>query len=294
MSTLTRRPNHDDIPALRLIWKTAFGDGDLDGFFNHYYARDHCIVAVTNDTPVSAGYLLPAGSYLDCDGPGVPCAMIYGVATLPGFRGQGFGAAVVRGLIAEGHDSGYAAITLCPAEDSLFNYYSARTDLRDWFYIHERRHSYDPASNINAGLIPVAAGEYDSLRSNFLAGVPHIAPDIRALTYQALLCRQYGGGFYSIDTKNGAACAVVERQSPDVVWIKELLSPAECENDALAAIMSSYPAKEYIVRTPARSSPHSGQGSGNIDPSVRRFGMISTASTLHSQSAPPWLGLAFD
>ena len=294
MSILTCRPHPDDIPALQRIWAAAFGSGDLAGFFSFYFDPSMCVVAKCGDSPVSAGYLLPAGSYLDFDGPGAPCAMIYGVATLPEFRGQGFGAAVVRALIAEGHDSGYNAVTLCPAEDSLFDYYSARTDLRDWFYMHERRLTHAPANEINAGLMPVAAGEYDSLRSSLLAGVPHIATDLRALTYQAMLCRQYGGGFYSIDTKYGAACAVVERQSPDVVWIKELLSPAECENGALAVIAASYPAKEYIVRTPAPASPRSGQGSGNIDPSVRRFGMISTASTLHSQSAPPWLGLAFD
>lgn len=300
MEIFTRHPHNEEIPALELIWSAAFGREELACFFSCYYDPFMTIVATNDSVPVSAGYLLPVGNLI-CDGTRVPCAMIYAVSTLPGFRGCGYGASVTRELIKTSQDSNFPAVALCPSEDSLFEYYSARTGLRDCFYINERRISHVPADDSGAELLPVTVDEYRWLRSDLLKDVPHIEPDMRVLTYQGMLCRIFSGGLYRIDMDTGVSCAVIERQSDDVVWVKELLAPPERETDALPVITAAFPAREYFVRTPVRPSRITGEVRQTPGSTVRRFGMLSMPSASDSlfpvpaaPSSLPWFGFAFD
>jgi len=322
---ITRNPRIDEIPALRHIWETAFGGSDEALFFDHYFAVDMCITAVSGDIPASAGYLLPAGNLI-IGGKAVPCATIYAVATLPESRGCGFGAAVVRELINTGHSSAYPAIALCPSDDGLFGYYGSRTDLRDWFYVSEQRFDKAPSFSEHTKLTLISDDEYGRLREKLLDGTPHIEPDKRALSYQRRLCGLLGGGLFRVDTPGGFYCAVVEVQSDGEVWIKELLTPRCGRSEAvvtcaLAAIAEAFPAGAYVVRIPARHGVsrstiqysqlpnheplESGNKSGadrllghDIGFVSRRFGMLALRpgmiDTACIDNTAPWYGLAYD
>ena len=253
-----RNPRNEDAQALRQIWDGIFGADDVDVFFNNYYNPELCITAVIADTPVASCYLLPVGN-LVAGGQTLPCAMIYGVATLPEYRNLGLGSAVVNALLRKGHDMGYSAIVLCPSGDSLFAYYGSRTGFRSWFYIREQEFNNLPTVNAGAEIVPVSAEQYSRRRCGLLADIPHIQHDITALRYQELLCQFYGGGLYQITSLAGESCAVIERQQDGSVYIKELLTPHSCTAQTsvpgiLSTIAIAYPADRYIVRSPARIS----------------------------------------
>ena len=286
MDIITRNPRIDETSALRRIWRVAFGDGDESAFFSYCYKPEMCLVAELNGMPVSAGYLLPAGR-LKHDGQSLKCAMLYGVASLPECRGRGFGTAVVRDLGAMGRGAGFDAVVLCPADDSLFEYYSDRTAFRDWFYVRERRLKV-PSGRKRVNLTEITAQEYSFLREKFLVGITHIEMDLDALSYQCLLCSKSGGGLFKADISGKTACAVVEKQPDGKVLIKELLAPDGYEDRVIAAIAAEFPAEEYIIRSPACS----------FERDYRRFGMLvafTFSMDCKEQSRTlPWYGLAFD
>ena len=285
----------DDL-AIKNIWKTVFDDSDedIDLFFKHFSSRVKTLVADNGSGPVAMGHLVPIGNYLPYGNISegtvrVSCAMIYAVATLPEFRGQGNGASVVRELIDMGHKSGYKALVLCPSEDSLFGFYGKRTKLRDWFYINEKVHKKPFASSRINNIHHIEETKYNKLREKLLSAVPHIEYDTHILSYQILLSSQFGGGLFTVDTPSGPAAAVVERQSNGAVWINELLAPAEYENDVVSLIADRFPALEYVVRSPALSVI---AGSG-----ARRYGMLALADHILPDAVTngvlPWYGLAF-
>ena len=291
MEFFTRQPRFCEIPVLDHIWQTAFGEDDIsaDIFFSHYFDPELCVVADHAGVPAAAGYLFPAGN-LVCGGQehGVPCAMICALATLPEYRGHGFGSAVSRELIRAGHEKGIHAVVLRPSSDSLFEYYRSRTSLRDCFYVCEQKYSIAPSGKPSK-LSKIDAEQYAALRKKLLAGIPHIEMGLQALNYQQLLCRRLGGGLFAVDIPDGPACATVETPLGGTVWIKELLAPAGCEDLAISSIAAAYPAKEYIVRTPVRR--------GDTDSGAVRFGMLAAfagVSGIRDGNYAPWYGLAFD
>jgi hypothetical protein len=254
--------------------------------------------------------------------------MIYGVATLPEYRKLGLGAAVTRELLSVGYAAGFPAISLCPSNDSLFEFYSARAPFREWFYVHERKLEKELVKNSHVKPYEVSSNDYGHLRESLLASIPHIQADERALIYQGLLCREFGGGLLRIDTPGGISCAIVEGEQNGAVLVKELLAPDGFEDDAISSIAAAFPSSAFIVRTPARyrnyqsrahssqpviynyqpgRSPMPEQNLNKIFPDhhevnpgfiVRRFGMISGPDTLFNNmaahTAMPWFGLAFD
>lgn len=294
MTNQTRCALESDIAALHNIWESAFGEGDSVDFFQFYFKPELCIVAEREGSPAGAGYLVPFGNLI-CGGLTVPCAMIYAVAVLPEFRRLGLGESVVRGLIEYGKASGYPAIVLCPSDDSLFRYYSERSVLKDWFFTTERQMTQIRPSANTARLTRISAEEYRSLRENLLAGMPHIAMDRDAFLFQDILCRHEGGGLFLAATTGGDACAVVERQPGGAVWVKELLAPAGCEQEALSSIAMEFPASSYLIRTPTSCFRPNSESTASSE--ARRFGMLSASPELITPShspALPWYGLAFD
>lgn len=110
-----RNPCKTDLPGLRSLWQTAFGDTDdfLDCFFRTAYAPDRCRCIFQGETLAAVLY------WLDCRLKGEKYAYIYAVATHPACRGRG----LCRTLMADTHallkDSGYAGAVLVPQKESL-------------------------------------------------------------------------------------------------------------------------------------------------------------------------------
>jgi len=291
----TRQTYPDEIPVLQSIWEAAFGDTGKAAFFSHYYTPELSACVECDGVPVAAGYLLASGDLINGIKP-VPSAMIYGVSTVPSHRGKGFGSAIVRELIGLARKYGYPAVVLCPSDDSLFEYYSNRSGLRDWFFIDEQRYQApDTPESYSHVLTGISSDEYCLIREAILEGTPHLRHDTRVFEYQSMLCDELGGGLY----KYGSSCAVIERQQDDIMLVKEILTPFNDSFEAkimLSAISVAFPAVDYFVRTPASSADLLSSESSQTG--IRRFGMLylvngDTENATNSDILP-WYGMAFD
>ena len=254
MNSIIRSPVAGELPFLREIWDSSFSQDDKELFFKSYFKPDMCKIAICDGKPVCAGYLIHVGDYVSgiSGAQEYPCAHIYAVATIPMYREKGFGSAVVNELIKAGYSMGFPAIVLRPAADKLFEYYNKRSSFQEWFYVNERHFSkLSPTTSKTSEIKQISDEEYADLRSNLLSGMPHIRLNSHALAYKNNLCKLYGGGFFSLKTPDGYACAIVEVQRDGVVHVKELLSPSQQEQAIISALAKEFRSKEYIVRTPA-------------------------------------------
>ena len=115
-----KQPDLQQIPALRVLWKEAFGDTDafLDTFWNTAFSADRCRCVTVDDCLAAALY------WFDCEHMGNRLAYIYAVATGREYQGRG----VCRALIEDTHDHltarGYRGVVLVPGNEALFAMYA--------------------------------------------------------------------------------------------------------------------------------------------------------------------------
>ena len=113
------RPTPEQLPALRTLWREAFGDTEefLDAFTATALSADRCRCAVVDGVVAAALY------WFDCSHAGRPVAYIYAVATAKAFRGRG----ICRQLMDDTHRQltrmGYEGVILSPATEALFEMY---------------------------------------------------------------------------------------------------------------------------------------------------------------------------
>ena len=124
----------DFIPALRELWKEAFGDDDdfLDTFFNKAYDENRCRIATINEEVVAALY------WFNCtlDENLRPVAYIYAVATTKKFRGRGICHALMENTHAHLKNLGYTIAILSPADETLSRFYEG-LNYKPCSYINE-------------------------------------------------------------------------------------------------------------------------------------------------------------
>ena len=113
-------PTSGQIPALRALWKQAFGDSDafLDCFFSTAYAPERCRCLSIGGTPVSMLY------WFDCTWQGKKLAYFYAVATDNAFQGKGYCGRLLENTHAHLKNAGYAGAVLSPGSASLFAFYA--------------------------------------------------------------------------------------------------------------------------------------------------------------------------
>ena len=82
---IINQPQSSHIPALRQLWKQAFGDPDafLDGFFETGFSPDRCRCIMLDQQILAALY------WFDCTWNGKKIAYLYAVATDLQYRGNG-------------------------------------------------------------------------------------------------------------------------------------------------------------------------------------------------------------
>lgn len=174
-------PTAGQLPALKALWKTAFGDTDdfIDGFFRTAFSPDRCRCAFIGGS--LAGMLY----WFDCECRGQKLAYIYAVATAPAFRRRG----ICHGLMADTHtwlaDRGYAGALLVPGEPSLAALYGTM----GYRYATGIRELTCAAGDPPVPLRPISPEEYCLLRRRYLPadGVVQEEENMRFLAAQAAL-----------------------------------------------------------------------------------------------------------
>lgn len=153
-------PGQSDIPALRNLWKEAFGDTDefLDVFFSVAFSCDRAM-CVTSD-----GEMMGALYWFNCEHCGNPVAYVYAVATAKAKRGQG----ICHKLMEHTHNHlkclGYKGVILVPGSRELFEFYKG---------MGYETCSFIKTFNCKAGETPVSIQpidktEYAQLRREYL------------------------------------------------------------------------------------------------------------------------------
>lgn len=120
MSPEYRPCRREDMPALRGLWKEAFGDSDrfLDLFYGTAFATDRCRVAAGEDTVLAALY------WFDCACGGQRMAYIYAVATAQAARGRGIATALLKDTQRHLEIQGVRGLILVPGTASLVRFYA--------------------------------------------------------------------------------------------------------------------------------------------------------------------------
>lgn len=113
----------EDIPQLKELWKTVFGDSNdvIDFFFEYTADIDNIYVYKYDNKCVSAFYLIDAPIV---QGNTVKKAKyLYAAATHPDYRKRGFMGELINYAIKRLKFSGYDYLCLYPANESLYSYY---------------------------------------------------------------------------------------------------------------------------------------------------------------------------
>ena len=251
--------NREDLPALRELWKEAFGDGDsfLDQFFSVAFAPEHSRVAVVDGAVGAALYWFSAS----CGEQRL--AYFYGVATAARLQGRG----LCRGLMADTRAlleaDGCGGILLVPGSAPLFRFYGRLGYTPCCPQGRMRVRAAGPALPLK----PVSPRRYGELRQGLLPP-GGVRQEGVSLGFQASLARLYAGK----DLLLTAA-----RQEDGAIQALELL----CRDPIAAAprILKALRAEEGVFRVPYAKG--------------RPFAMFLPLASW--QGPPPaYFGLAFD
>lgn len=172
------------LPALRELWKEAFGDGDsfLDQFFSVAFAPEHSRVAVVDGAVGAALYWFSAS----CGEQRL--AYFYGVATAARLQGRG----LCRGLMADTRAlleaDGCGGILLVPGSAPLFRFYGRLGYTPCCPQGRMRVRAAGPALPLK----PVSPRRYGELRQGLLPP-GGVRQEGVSLEFQASLARLYAG-----------------------------------------------------------------------------------------------------
>ena len=116
--TINQPANHQ-IPALRRLWKQAFGDPDafIESFFREGFTPDHCRCIWEDNQLAAALY------WFDCRCKEQRLAYIYGVATDTAYRHKGYCHALMEDALHHLTALGYVGAILVPAGEKLRMFY---------------------------------------------------------------------------------------------------------------------------------------------------------------------------
>ena len=211
------QPTAAHIPALRQLWKQAFGDSDafLDGFFTAGYAPERCRILTLK------GRLAAALYWFDCQLREERLAYLYAVATDEAFQGRGLCRALMEDTHQQLRKQGYAGAVLVPGSESLFRLYkklgySTFGTVREFSCL---------AADMPVSLRRIGAEEYTSLRRQML-------PPGSILQERETLCfLQTFGGFYA-----GENLLFVASRDADTLVVSELLGDSEAAGGIVKAL----------------------------------------------------------
>jgi len=244
-----------DLPALRALWKEAFGDSDayLDAFEKAAFSPARCRCGRVEGGLVAALY------WLDCSYQASRIAYLYAVATSRALRGRGLCSMLMEDTHRHLTVQGYKGAILVPGSESLFEFYG-RLGYKTCSYVREFTCA---AAQSAAELRRIGTAEYASLRRTLLPvhGVIQEGENLSFLETQADL---YAGDGFLLTAK----C------EDGVLHATELLG----DSSAAPLIVRTLGCIEGSFRTPGSETP---------------FAMYRALGD-ETLRPPTYFGLAFD
>lgn len=248
-------PTIADIPALRALWREAFGDGDafLDSFFSTAYSSSRARLTRVDGDIAGALY------WFDCECDGEKFAYIYAVATAKKHRGKGICTSLMDDTHAHLKALGYAGAILVPGEESLIAFYEK---------IGYAVCSSADEISVKAGHLPcpitrVTKKEYRLLRRRYLPN-GGVLQEGEGLDFLSTMAMFYKGRDFIL---------AADIKGDKLVGL-ELLGNKSTEN--AAAITAALGAAEGRFRVPGTARP------------------FAMHLPLSSSKVPTYFGIAFD
>lgn len=247
-----RISSEQDIPALRRLWKLAFGDSEayMDNFFRTYYRPERMLVLEDEGEIRSmtawfdTTFVVPGrGEYR--------AAYLYAVATHPESRGKGLAGKLLAGADQYFRSLSIPAVTTVPAEPSLHNFFGSN-GFRECFQLAqwELERENLPEKDEQISFKTLSPGEYGQLREELLKEIPHIAYPEEALAYQIGCCTLSGGGVYGGKTSAGPVLLCGEGAGNGVFVVKEILGSPTAKRLGLSGLNRVLPACKWYLREP--------------------------------------------
>lgn len=283
------RPRGEDIPALKQIWKSAFGDPDsyIDFFFEHRFSTNRTLVAYEKDKPVSVLYVLPCT--INLDGEPHPAGYIYAAATLPRKQNKGYMGNLLNYAKSFAREEGLSALVLRPGETSLYHYYE-RYGYRTFFQESTARFTRKKllsCAKTGEQILPASIETVTGFRSHYLDGWEGcIQWDGDAVQYALKENEFTGGKNIFVRCPQGAGYAIMSGGNHAVV--KEWMAQRGVFSYLADAILQCCNAETFVLRSP----------SGILRQEIARMtpgGMILPVSNpCIWRGKPPYLGLTLD
>jgi len=220
------------IPALKELWREAFGDGEdyARFFYENRFRPEETILWEQEGEPLAMASLLPASLCLQERE--IPARYVYGVATKREARGRGLASRLLEYAAQEAGAKG-EALFLVPSEESLFSFY-ARRGYRPFFSLLEAE---IPCGEETALIesAPIAPGEYARLRDRHFREMTFVSWDERAVAYAAKENAFLGGRTVSFSFGGERHAAMVLPQD-GTLRVRETTLSEEALRPALGAL----------------------------------------------------------
>lgn len=245
--TALRAGRAGDLPAVRALWKTCFGDGDayIDLFLKDCAGPEDFLL-LTEDGKLCAMLCGLPAPVRDADGALHAAVYVYALCSHPDRKGRCLAQRLLSFALDYYDRRGLEAVHLVPAGPSLFPYFarqgfSADLPLRLWMP--------DAVSDAPGTVVPLTPAQYGALRETLLAGAPHIVPDRRQIIHQKNLSRLGGANLYALHMDGLVACAAAEA-ADGAFLARELLLPRGLSAAAAAGLLTSRFPGPWRLRLP--------------------------------------------
>ena len=246
-SYITREYRPDDIPALTELWMRVFGDSRefVEGYFRMLPDFGSCVLTECGGRVIAEAGVITGLELQKASGGAPECGYIYAVAVDPEFRGQGFGREIVRAARDKAIEREAYIICTLPADDSLYDFYSACAGLEPALY----RETYSlPAKPVEMTM-KLTATEYMFFREDLLRGKTFLRPSFFTADFLRFACECGGGGLYA--SMSGICTASVE---DGICFCREVIAASKADCDAVAASVAfELGCKKAVYCLPAES-----------------------------------------
>ncbi len=227
-----KSPEIIDIPALKVLWKEAFGDGDefLNSFFQSAYSETRALIAEEK------GEVLGVLYWFNCELRDEKIAYVYAVATAEKHRGKGVCHRIMEYAHKHLRDNGYKGVVLVPGEKSLFDFYEDM-GYKVCSYIKEIECG---SGGFSADIKEIDKERYAMLRRKYLPcnGVVQEGENIDFLDAQMNLYE--GDGYVLAGRKTGDAFYGAEILG-DMSHIKEIVKVMDCNKGIFRTVGEGRP-----------------------------------------------------
>ena len=232
---LLRLARREDVPGILTVWNAAFGDSEelIRRLLLELGLLEHMAVA-EQDGRVAA--VMSAFDGLRFGR--TSASYLYALGTLPDYRGQGLGRAVLLKAADLAFGRGAELVCLHPASPSLTAWYQS---------LGFRPGGAEPSRSVPAArdgeisFCSLTAEDYAARRREAAVSVP-----LSLLRVQALFCSLFGGGLLLAETPEGRFPLCAEFLE-DTLLLRELLCPPALRQRIAGAAAAHFGAGNAVL-----------------------------------------------